>query len=154
MPPRGPPRQLPWSRDICQNVSRVHCVLDACLRHSLIVRGSLRGCDLGPHVHHLGWGRLWHSKGALHLRTHLFPPATSVCTESGVQCVYDAEGEQWMALLGSGVLGSPPSPQPLMCPTLPPQPVSAPTTGGTSIRGMSSITPLTARAGASLPAAP
>lgn len=44
-------------------------------------------------------------------QTHLLPPITSICTESGVQCAYDTNGEQRAAPLGPGVSGSPRVPQ-------------------------------------------
>lgn len=44
-------------------------------------------------------------------QTHLLPPTASICTESGVQCSYDAEGERRAASLGPGVSGPPRVPQ-------------------------------------------
>lgn len=88
-------------------------------------------------------------------RTHRLPPAASVCTESGVQCTHDAEGEQpRAAVLGPGVSGPPRVPQAPDAPvTRAPQPASAPTTGGASARATSSTTRRTAPGPASPPAA-
>ena len=53
---------------------------------------------------------------SLHPQTHL-PSVASVCTESGVHCTYDSEGEWWAALLVPGVSGPRLRPGPLTaCP--------------------------------------
>lgn len=102
-----------------------------------------------------GWllpARPRHRPGdAWHPETHL-SSVTSVCTEGGVQCAYDANGEQWMALLVPRAWGSCPRPCPITRALCSPQPASAPTGAGTSILGTSSTTRRTAWGAASRPA--
>lgn len=85
---------MPQRGSVCQNVAGVRGVLDACLHLSLIGRGSPRGCDLGLRVHWQGWGG---GSPTPHRLTSSL--ATSICTESGVHCVYDSEGEKPAAVL-------------------------------------------------------